>query len=67
MEEIVVLDPILTEEEIVLGIDREINTEEKRESKTTQATLEAEKETTEREELPAERDLLATQNDDHSD
>lgn len=67
MAEIVVQDLLLTEEEIALGTDQEKDTEERKENKTTLATQEAEIETTERKDLPAETDLLATPNDDHSE
>ena len=64
--EIVVLDlhPI-EEEEIALVTDQETDTEEKRESSSTLATLEVEIETSEREDLLAETDLLAIPNDEH--
>lgn len=67
MAEIVVQDLLLTEEEIALGTDQEKDTEERKENKTTLATQEAEIETTKRKDLPAETDLLATPNDDHSE
>lgn len=67
MAEIVVQDLLLTEEEIALGTDLETDTEERKENKTTLAIQEAEIETTERKDLQAETDLLATPNDDHSD
>ena len=62
----VVLDlhPI-EEEEIALVTDQETDTEEKRESSSTLATLEVEIETSEREDLLAETDLLAIPNDEH--
>ena len=60
--EIVAQDLPLTEEEIAQETDQETDTEEKRESKITLATQEAEKEITEREDLPA--DLLATPSDE---
>ena len=62
MVEIVAQDLPLTEEEIAQETDQETDTEEKRESKITLATQEAEKEITEREDLPA--DLLATPSDE---
>jgi hypothetical protein len=45
--------------------DQETDTEEKRESSSTLATQEAEIETSEREDLQAETDLLAIPNDEH--
>jgi len=66
LEETVVPDHHLIEgEEIALVTDQETDTEEKRESSSTLATLEAEIETSEREDLLAETDLLVIPNDEH--
>ena len=66
MAEIVVQDPHPIGEEIALGTDLERDTpEERRESSSTLATREAEKETSEREDLLAETGLLAIPNVEH--